>query len=346
MRWASVLLVGLLLSACTFDFEGTPPLTPALRDEIASAEAAVYAAESDPARRVAVAQAYEAAGRYFDAAEQLKKATELAPSDGAARAKLARLYERLGYFPEAFLQLRKCLDHDPNDPDCLYATGAMLKHDGSPGALAQARVVWQRFLAVAPEHGKAADVRKGLAQIDAQAPKRPASQPAPSAPAGDIAAAVPSAEGGAHLPGHENVQGDDSIGALNPFGQAIGVAMAAVRAKDPAAAEAAYRKALALRPNDAGALAGLAETLHKLEKGSEAQQVAQQAYAADPAHPQARWVFGLVMLKAGHKIGEALEAWRALSRDEPEYAKQLGVTRTLEEVDRMSGRKTSGSPPQ
>jgi len=328
----------LVIGGCNLDFDGTPKASPELASQIAAAESAVFADENDASRRVAVADLYAEAGRVFEAADQLKKATELDPSRGGARVKLAELYQRIGYYTEAFIELRHCIERNPAEADCLYAIGGILKADGTPSGLDQAREVWERLISVAPNHPKAEAAKKGLAQIAAQ---RPASQPAEAPKPG----ALPEA-GTAQLPAHTGAGANEDVGNLNPFGAAIGKAMAAVRAKDGPAAEAAFREALTISPDDPGALAGLAETLHTQNNPEEAERTAQRAYDLAPTHPQVRWVFGLIMLKRGRQIGPALEAWKALAKEEPEYAKQLGVIRTLDAIDQMRKAGSSGSHPQ
>ena len=86
-------------------------------------------------------------------------------------------------------------------------------------------------------------------------------------------------------------------------------------------------------------LAGLAETLFHQKKVQEAQTTISLAYDADPKNAQARWVYGLIMIKSGKNMAKALQAWEALRRDSPDFAEQVGVTKTLDAVKKMRGGK-------
>ena len=91
-----------------------------------------------------------------------------------------------------------------------------------------------------------------------------------------------------------------------------------------------------IQPNDATALSGLANVLWQANKKGEAVLIAERAHAADPTHSQVRFVYGMIMLKSGKNIGTALEGWKALQAEDPEYAKQTGVTAMLERIGKFS----------
>lgn len=323
-----------LLTACNVGIDTTRPVTPELVRKIEAKSRAAAQSPEDLKVKVELADLYREAGRYFEAADHYLGATQIDPKSPAAHYGLALSYNAVGYYTRAFQSMRDCLGADPDHPDCLFLTGTMLRSDGSQSALEQSRFAFERLLSVAPNDPRAASVRQSLQQLSAQlkpkadAPAAPASRPAGDAPAAD----APS--GGLALPDHDNVEGAD-VGALNPFGASIGKAMAAVRADDPTAAESALREALKIRPGDPGATAMLAETLYRQEKVEEAQKTATAAYEANREHAHARYVYGLVHLKSGKDIGPALEAWRALLRDDPAYAEKTGVKATLEKVGQL-----------
>ena len=286
-----------------------------------------------------LALSLEEAGLNMEAADAYHNVLQLNSSHGPSLGALGRLYEKLGYFTASYRQLMTCVRVAPEQPECLYQLGALLQRDGSNAGLQQSLTYWRRFLEVAQNHPRRSEVERRLneveAQIDTALDKTPnANEVATSAPSN------PPTEASA-LPDHSGVKSDDSVGQLNPFGQAIGEAIAAIRKKDSATAEKAFRRALAIRPNDAGAMAGLAETLFHQNKTPEAQSTISKAYEIDPKNAQTQWVFGLIMIKTGQNIGKALEAWEALNRDSPEFAKQVGVTKTLETVKKMRANQPS-----
>ncbi|MDP6927762.1 MAG: hypothetical protein QGG84_11820, partial [Rhodospirillales bacterium] len=191
-----------------------------------------------------------------------------------------------------------------------------------------ARNYWRRFLSVVEEHPRLSEVRRRMSEVEAQIETSRDQQPTAAA---EPAPKPPTAT----IPEHNGAQNQEDVGQLNPFGLAIGKAMAAIKRKDSAGAEAAFREALKLRPNDVGTLAGLAETLYHQKKTLEAEETISAAYQRDMSNTQARWVYGLIMLKSGKNMEKALQAWEALNRDSPDFAAQVGVSKTLEAVKQM-----------
>ncbi|MEE2903310.1 MAG: tetratricopeptide repeat protein [Myxococcota bacterium] len=280
-----------------------------------------------------LALSLEEAGLDMEAADTYHQVLQLNDTHGPSLGALGRLYEKLGYFTASYRQLMTCVRVAPDQPECLYQLGALLQRDGSNAGLQQSLTYWRRFLETAQNHPKRAEVQRRLNEVEAQLDTALDKTP----PSNEVAAAAPTGapQAASALPNHSSEKSDDSVGELNPFGKAIGEAIAAIRKKDSPTAEKAFRRALALRPNDAGAMAGLAETLFHQKKTSEAQSTISKAYEIDPKNAQTQWVFGLIMIKTGQNIGKALEAWEALNRESPEFAKQVGVTKTLETVKQM-----------
>lgn len=313
--------------ACSFE---RAPITSETQTRLDQLRGEVNATPENPQSHYSLALAYEEAGLPMKAADEYHKATQLNPQHGPSIAALGRLYEKLGYYTAAYQQLTLCLRVSPNQPDCLYQIGALLQKDGSNSGLQQSLTYWRRFASVARDHPKFAEVRRRLNEVEAQL------DTALDKPAAQVASPTPVAPS-ATIPGHDKTQNSEDVGQLNPFGAAIGKAIAAIRKKDSVTAEAAFRDALKIKPTDTGALAGLAETLFHQNKTKLAQQTITKAYDADPTNAQARWVYGLIMIKTGQNIGKALEAWEALNRDSPEFANEVGVAKTLEAVKKMRG---------
>jgi cytochrome c-type biogenesis protein CcmH/NrfG len=109
-------------------------------------------------------------------------------------------------------------------------------------------------------------------------------------------------------------------------------ALEASRRNDARAAEAGYREAVKHRPNDVAALSGLAETLFAQNRHAEAITTIEKAWALAPANPQVRWTFGIIMLTNKKRTKEAVAAWEALAKENPEYAEPMGVPERLKAI--------------
>lgn len=355
-----VLAPGALLffTACAFD---APHVDPSLEQEIKQAESQVAQNPSDAAALVRAAELYAKAGRTFDAADRFREALTHDPHNASAYVGISDVYNKLGYWMQSYQALDRCASMQTGNEECLLRIGMLLRSEGSPEGLREAKRVLGDFLAKAPDHPRAADVRRTIGQIEVQLasagqPAEAASQPAGTAdrgasphgappPSPHAAAPGAGAAPGAAPPGipeHEGADGEP-VGQLNPFGVAIGKAFEAMRNSDAAGAEAALKEALVIRPQDVGAHAMLADMYLQQGKTDAALASAEKAYALDPKDPQSRWVLGLVLIRTGKDMGRGLEAWRALARDDPEYAEKLGVKKTLEEAEKFS--KQGGAHP-
>jgi cytochrome c-type biogenesis protein CcmH/NrfG len=73
-------------------------------------------------------------------------------------------------------------------------------------------------------------------------------------------------------------------------------------------------------------------------------QAVEKAYQLDPQDPQVRWAFGLIMLRNQIKMAEAIGAWEALLRDDPEYAQRLGLKDRIEQIKKFMA-PGGGHPP-
>ncbi|MBX2814263.1 MAG: tetratricopeptide repeat protein, partial [Myxococcales bacterium] len=165
----------------------------------------------------------------------------------------------------------------------------------------------------------------------------------PHAVTGDPHAVI----GDPHVVAKDNsTNGDDSppVGELNQFGAALQKAYQAWANKDPVGAESAFRKALDIRPNDAPAMAELARVLTETNKIVEAEDWVNKAWAAAPNDPQVRFAFGFVLLQARKRPKEAIEAWRDLQKDHPDFARKSGVTEMLKTIDNATSPAAGTAP--
>ena len=143
----------------------------------------------------------------------------------------------------------------------------------------------------------------------------------------------PNPHGGMGLPsGHGNTGNRSGFASLNEFGKAIQIAYRALGKNDHKSAEQAFKKALAIK-DDAATRASLSESLYKQNKLAEAVKEIEIAKAKGPEEPQVKWVFGLVMLANKTKTSEAMEAWRSLIVEEPDFATQLDLKSKLKEAE-------------
>ncbi len=129
------------------------------------------------------------------------------------------------------------------------------------------------------------------------------------------------------------------------FTQAMDRAFAASAKNDAPGAAAGFEKALELRPKDANALAGLAEAQFAQNQQAAAVSNAEKAWAANPKDPQVRWTFGLIMLANKKRTAEAIEAWKALARENSGYAERLGIPARLEAIERFTKDPNHGKAP-
>lgn len=315
-------------AACELGGPGPATLSS---DDGARLDAARRAAAAGPETQLRYGQVALEVGRLFEAAEAFRAAETAGLRSAAVYAGQALTYVRLGYAGRTVGALRQCFQRSPREPDCLLAFARLIESDSTEGAQREVQRTWARFLLVAPsDHPERAYAQSALAQLNGRfgplsedeirgaPPREAASRPSPPPPGS--------------LPGHEGGEGEDAIGELNPFGKALQRAYAAWADKKLDAAETAFREALALREDDAITLAELGRLLLEGENPDEALKLVDQAWTLAPEEPQVRFAFGLVNLRNRRRGKEALEAWQALLQDSPQYARELGVERLLEEA--------------
>lgn len=370
IAWRPRLLLALCaaapLAGCDLELDATRPIPAPLERRIAQAKAELAQDPADLDKRTELGMLFIEAERYFAAAETLKQSLDAGADDAKVHAGLAEAYLELGYFKTCADHLRTCFSKNKDEPGCLYIFGALMEGIDDREAQEEAQRSYRRLLQVAPDFRKAKLAKSSLDQVEARlANMGPPSQPA-AADSGGAAAAptgadphagvdgapkadphagiagAPSATNGSppppDTPGHEapvDPASGKEVGGLNPFGEAIMTAVDAVRKNDAPAAEAAFRKALEIRPDDPAALAGLAEAEFAQGRKDAAVATIEKAYAKDPKDPQVRWAFGRIMIDVRKRMPDALEAWRALVKDEPEYAERLGVPTRLKALEKF-----------
>lgn len=334
MRLFAVAFLAAVLAGC--DLGGPGPAILSSEDG-ARLDAARRAAASGPEGQLRYAQVALEVGRLFEAAEAFRAAEQGGLKTPALFAGKALTYVRLGYMGTTVGALRQCFQRSPREPDCLLAFARLIETDPSEGAQRELHRTWARFLLVAPrDHPERGYAQSALAQLEGRfgalsqdellgrPPKSAASRPGDEA--GSENPPPPSG-----VPGHEGA-GASAIGELNPFGQALQKAYAAWSEKKLDDAEAAFRDALKIRSEDAATLAELGRLLQEKKEPKEARELVNRAWTIAPDEPQVQYAFGLVNLQNRTRGKEALEAWQALLQSNPDYARQLGVERLLEEA--------------
>lgn len=115
----------------------------------------------------------------------------------------------------------------------------------------------------------------------------------------------------------------------------------------PAEAVAAFRKAVALSPKDAGLLADLADALGASQGRSLAGEPAQliaQALALDPTHPKALWLAGTEAFNRQDHAGAAQIWERILARLTPDSPVAAQVRDSINEARKLAGLPALAAP--
>lgn len=115
----------------------------------------------------------------------------------------------------------------------------------------------------------------------------------------------------------------------------------------PVEAVAAFRKAVALSPKDAGLLADLADALGASQGRSLAGEPAQliaQSLALDPTHPKALWLAGTEAFNRQDHAGAARIWERILARLEPQSPVAAQVRDSINEARKLAGMPALSAP--
>ncbi len=309
----------LALTACWE--EGPPPLSPAADEAVRALIARAQASGSAEDWRAAAARLRQE-GRTPEAADALLQAGSAQARPPAVRGELAQIYVELGYADAAARELQSCLQDAPREPQCLLAFGEFLEASQRPSALRQARRVYASFLDAHPAHPAAQQVTRRLARLGGRLAEQP-----PAAPRASSAPRGPEEGGG--------TDGEEKP-ALNEFGAALAKALQAARDGRTADAVRGFEAALAMQPENPGALAGLAEAhLANGDPGASIEAMG-RALALAGEDPQVLFVAGALAQRRGD-LAEARVHWTKLRELHPPVADQLGISERLASMRGQGG---------
>lgn len=336
------------LGACEPETTPRDRLSPEARRRV---EALESIAEPTTEQVIELAELLRAHGLVLEAADRLEMARRRSEDSAEIHAALAEIYMELGYGRAVLRELNGCLRNDPRRADCLEIFARVLERDGTPASLREARRVYTVFLELAPDHPRAKRARSALEQLGgplamAENEDEDEDEDVPALAGIPELTPGPSPEGGGSSAHPSGTPSGGSAPSLNEFGQALADAFRALKRGEPAEAEAAFRRALDLKPNHAATRAGLAEALVAQGQVAEAVKTIEAAYADAPGDAQVRLVYGSVMLQAGDRREEALAAWEALVKDTPEVAERYGIPERLAALRRGGGGTVARPPAQ
>lgn len=273
-------------------------------------------------------RSYLVLGRYHEAVDALRHAQLLAGGDPEVASELGEALVLVAQgivTPEARELFRAALEKQPKDPAARYYLG--LAH-AQRGELAEALAVWQALAADAPRDAPwleqlHAQMRPVAEELGIELAEMPPAPRAPQEEASEAEGGAPAETRGAERP--ETIE--SMVAGLaerlesdpNDLEGWLMLARSYRVLERLEAAAAAYRRALALAPENAGIASQLGETLVMAEGGRvtpEAQAVFEEALRLAPADPTARFFRGLGYAQDGERT-KALKLWRALAQDSP-----------------------------
>ncbi len=255
-------------------------------EAINAAQAAYPNYIAEPQNEADKALRAEAGKKYSEAESQLKRALCLKPTDARTLRNLGSVYAFMGQWDQAEKCFSEGLKVAPNDADLKAATasvraskaGGMVDAGKYDEAIAYYGTLTQAdpknpdlFLGLGEAHFKKAQALQG----DARKPEYKL--------AGD---------------GYAKAGMLKADNADLPFNAAL----AYQNAGEFALAEAQWRRALALRPDDNDAKSALGSTLAELKKFDEAVQVLHSAVVSDPKNKSLHRQLGAVYTKAGMNV--------------------------------------------
>lgn len=126
--------------------------------EVAALEQQAADHPNDAEVRIRIGVLYLGAGRYRQAADWLRQATESDEANLHARNHLAVALAEMGRFDEAISEYETALALDPSHPQSLYGLGRVLlygKKDVQRGI-----AVWEELIEVAPDSPEAQNIRE------------------------------------------------------------------------------------------------------------------------------------------------------------------------------------------
>jgi tetratricopeptide (TPR) repeat protein len=236
-----------------------------------------------PADLITIATAVRLDGNWKDANDVLRDAVRANPRATAANLDWGEVLLEKHNAADAEAAFKDVLKVDPDNPDAHVGMARVAVADRYDGAAALEEV--KRALAMNPAHAGALALRAALA-LDAENW---------AAAAADVAA----------------------IHRINPHdvGAARVTAAAALLLGDRAGYERARDTDLAIRPNDGGFFAFVAETLTHHRRYDEARDVAREGVAADPDDAGCLAVLAMTLLRLGDETDGIETLRRAWKRD-------------------------------
>ena len=280
-----------------------------------------------------------------DPGRALRCAREALGMAVAARARRGNALYLVGNPDDALAEHRRVLEMEPDHPESLFFVGAILleKSRVQRPLREEGKKMWERLVAVAPDHPRGQIAKENLTKIDqlfappdagparATASAMPPGHPSlgdqgalpsghpPLAPSGVPAAgAAPGAEGGPTPEQVRNVaeavaNADRSPELEKSFDEAIVKGEKLLDQGNFAEARSALLPAMPMRPNDPKLAAALGGAMRGLGKLPMAERVLSRALELDPKSPRANYELGLLLAAKGDKAGARarLEAARA-----------------------------------
>jgi arylsulfatase A-like enzyme/Flp pilus assembly protein TadD len=296
--------------------EGRTLLVQGRFDE--AADTLTRALQSDPGNPTILFQrgrALLAAGHADRAGEDFSAVLALNPRNPDALQNLGSVRLAKGDLDGAAALFQRILDAAPDSPKALTSLGIVRVRQGR---FADARPLLERALALEPDSETA---KERLAAVNEQlsAPTGPAAAASPGAPPRPGAPAPPA---GAALEQARSLYAAGRFADIVTLAQdeiragrdtpeirfALASALFQLKRDDAAAAE--YKRVLAVKPDDARALAGLALTALRQGRNKDAMTYLEQSKRADPSNADVQRNLGVMYDEAG-RTGEAIACYLA-----------------------------------
>ncbi len=240
------------------------------------------------------------AGRYEEAVAEWKNALKLSPDNDKANNNVGLLLTGLGRFPEAIPHFEKTLKFNPEYPAAHSNLGVAL---AGTGKLEEAIAEFMNALAVDPGSAEAkGNLTRALARK------------------GQALAAKGSLD--------EAIAQYQKVLEISPEFPQIHQSLGSLLARNGRFDEAIvqFQKALEATPDSAEVHNGLGVALVKKGRLDEAVNHFEKAVAANPEFAQAYFNLGDTLCYLEHKVPEALSAWRAVLRIDPNHVPVLSQT--------------------
>jgi arylsulfatase A-like enzyme/Flp pilus assembly protein TadD len=283
-----------------------------------AADTLTRALQNDPGNPTILFQrgrALLAAGHADRAGEDFSAVLALNPRNPDALQNLGSVRLAKGDLDEAAALFQQILDAAPDSPKALTSLGIARVRQGR---FADAKPLLEHALALEPD-SETAKERLAAVNEKLSAPSGPGATASPGTPSGP--ATPPPAAGGALAQAR-------SLYAAGRFADIVTLAQDEIRAgrdtpeirfalasalfqlKRDAAAAAEYKRVLAVKPDDARALAGLALIALRQGRSQDAMTYLEQSKRADPSNPDVQRNLGILYDEAG-RTREAIACYLA-----------------------------------